>query len=68
MRKSFLLRISPELYKSLEAWAAQELRSVNSQIELILRQAVARQGRGVGEGREAGETFKSPPSGDRSEP
>jgi hypothetical protein len=41
-RKSFLLRISPELYRELEAWAQQELRSVNGQIEYLLHQAVRR--------------------------
>jgi len=39
-RKSFLLRLPPELWKELEKWAADELRSVNSQIEYLLRQAV----------------------------
>ncbi len=39
-RKSFLLRIDPELWKELEAWAQAELRSVNGQIEYLLRQAV----------------------------
>lgn len=44
-RKSFLLRISPELYESLERWAADELRSVNAQIEYLLADAVKRAGR-----------------------
>lgn len=44
-RKSFLLRISPELYESLEAWAQQEFRSVNAQIEFLLKEAVRKQGR-----------------------
>jgi hypothetical protein len=39
-RKSFLLRMSPDLWRELEAWAQQELRSVNGQIEYLLRQAV----------------------------
>jgi len=39
-RKSFLLRIPPELWQELEKWAADELRSVNGQIEYLLRQAV----------------------------
>jgi hypothetical protein len=39
-RKSFLLRLPPELWKELEKWAADELRSVNAQIEYVLRQAV----------------------------
>jgi hypothetical protein len=40
-RKSFLLRIDPELYAELEAWAQADLRSVNGQIEFLLRRAVA---------------------------
>jgi hypothetical protein len=40
-RKTFLLRIEPGLYAELEAWAQQELRSVNGQIEFLLRKAVA---------------------------
>ncbi len=39
-RKSFLLRVSPELWREIEAWAQEELRSVNGQIEDLLRQAV----------------------------
>jgi hypothetical protein len=46
-RKSFLLRISPALYREMEGWAQQELRSVNAQIEYVLAQAVARRGRRV---------------------
>lgn len=41
-RKPFLLRIPPELWQELEKWAADELRSVNGQIEFILREAVAK--------------------------
>jgi hypothetical protein len=41
-RKPFLLRISPDLLKELEKWAADDLRSVNAQIEFILRQAVTK--------------------------
>ena len=39
-RKQFLLRIDPQLWAELEAWAADELRSVNGQIEYVLREAV----------------------------
>ena len=39
-RKSFLLRMDPALWDDLESWAQAELRSVNGQIEYILRQAV----------------------------
>jgi hypothetical protein len=41
-RKPFLLRLPPDLWKELEKWAADELRSVNGQIEYLLRQAVAK--------------------------
>jgi len=41
-RKSFLLRLDPKLWQELNVWAAQELRSVNGQIEFVLREAVRR--------------------------
>jgi len=41
-RKAFLLRIDPALWAELEAWAQDELRSVNGQIEYLLKQAVLR--------------------------
>lgn len=41
-RKAFLLRTDPLLWKELEKWAADELRSVNGQIEFVLREAVRR--------------------------
>jgi hypothetical protein len=45
-RKHFLLRLQPGLYAAVEEWAAQEMRSVNGQIEWILRDAVRRRGGG----------------------
>jgi hypothetical protein len=39
-KKSYLLRMDPGLWNELQAWAAAELRSVNSQIEYLLWQAV----------------------------
>ena len=39
-RKSFLLRIDPGLWADLESWAQDEMRSVNGQIEYLLKQAV----------------------------
>ena len=39
-RKPFLLRIDQQLWEDLEAWAQDELRSVNGQIEYLLKQAV----------------------------
>jgi hypothetical protein len=44
-RKSYLLRIDPALYAALERWAADELRSVNAQIEFLLTDAVRKAGR-----------------------
>lgn len=46
-RKSFLLRLPPDLYDDIERWAADELRSVNAQIEYLLREQV-RQRKGTG--------------------
>lgn len=44
-RKRFLLRIDPRLYAALEKWAADDLRSVNAQIEFVLGEALRRSGR-----------------------
>lgn len=44
-RKPFLLRISPELWNAVQKWADDELRSVNGQIEFLLRDSLARAGR-----------------------
>ena len=41
-RKPFLLRMDPTLFEALEAWAQQELRSLNGQIEYLLKEAVAK--------------------------
>jgi hypothetical protein len=56
-RKAFLLRIDPRLYDALARWASDELRSLNGQIEFLLRDALARRGRlpGGPEGRERGD-------------
>ena len=43
-RKAFLLRIDPELWAELERLAQAELRSVNGQVEYLLRDALARRG------------------------
>ncbi len=44
-RKSFLLRLDPRVYDSVKIWADDDLRSVNAQIEFLLRQALRRAGR-----------------------
>lgn len=60
-KKRFLLRVDPALHEALERWAADELRSVNGQIEYLLAEAVRRAGRtlpkpgGAGSPRKDGE-------------
>lgn len=49
-KKKFLLRIEEELYENLEKWAADEFRSVNAQIEFLLKAAVKKAGRDSGPG------------------
>jgi hypothetical protein len=44
-RKAFLLRLDPRLHGALEEWAADELRSLNGQLEYLLREALRRAGR-----------------------
>jgi hypothetical protein len=44
-RKGFPLRLSPEIYDALQRWAAAEFRSVNGQIEYLLRCALQDAGR-----------------------
>lgn len=44
-RHAFLLRIDPALHDALQRWAADDLRSLNGQIEYLLRRAVAEAGR-----------------------
>lgn len=44
-KKSFLLRLPPELMDELNRWAADELRSLNGQIEYVLREAVRKRRR-----------------------
>ncbi|MEU3446019.1 hypothetical protein AB0H29_02130 [Streptomyces thermolilacinus] len=44
-RKQVLLRLDPAVYEALARWASDELRSANSQIEFLLRRALAEAGR-----------------------
>ena len=44
-RKPFLLRIDPEIHEVLQRWAADEFRSLNGQIEYLLREAAKQAGR-----------------------
>jgi hypothetical protein len=44
-RKPFLLRVDPAVLEALQKWAADDLRSLNAQIEYVLRDALAKAGR-----------------------
>ena len=44
-RKAFLLRVDRELLDAVQRWAGEELRSLNGQIEFLLRRALADAGR-----------------------
>ncbi|MCA9618354.1 MAG: Arc family DNA-binding protein [Myxococcales bacterium] len=44
-RKSFLLRLDPQVYDDLRVWADDDLRSLNAQIEFLLRDALKKRGR-----------------------
>ena len=62
-RKSFLMRIDPALWSEIERWAADELRSVNGQVEFILREAIKRRGVTLSE---TSATAANEPSGEKS--
>lgn len=49
-RKQYLLRIDPDVWTEIERWAADDLRSVNAQVEFLLRDALRkRRGRNLPE-------------------
>ena len=50
-RKPFLLRLDPATLDALARWAADDLRSLNGQIEFLLRRALAAEGRTPKDGR-----------------
>ena len=49
-RKPFLLRLDPATHAALQRWAADDLRSLNAQVEFLLRRALADAGRLPGAG------------------
>ncbi len=58
-RKAFLLRIDSKVLSALERWASEELRSLNGQVEYLLRQALAKRGiKGVAPDEERGNDQK----------
>lgn len=54
-RKPFLLRMDPRILEALQAWAADDLRSLNGQIEFLLRRALERERRLPAKSGESGE-------------
>lgn len=44
-KKAFILRISPDILRSLEQWAADDFRSINGQVEFLLNEALKKAGR-----------------------
>lgn len=51
-KRAFLIRVRPEVLEAVERLAAAELRSVNAQIEMLLREALSRRGQVKGRGEE----------------
>ncbi len=51
-KKPFLLRVDRSLLEAYQRWAADELRSVNGQLEFVLRDALKRAGRNIEDGRQ----------------
>jgi hypothetical protein len=46
-KKKFLLRIDEKIYAALEKWAADDFRSINAQIEFLLKEALKKAGRPI---------------------
>jgi hypothetical protein len=63
-RKAFLLRIDPAVLDALQRWASDDLRSLNGQIEFVLRRALQREGRAASG--EASPLAAAPPPHDPS--
>ena len=67
-RESFLLRIDPKILEALRRWADDDLRSVNGQLEFLLRRALKDAGRLPGDGKGKSATGKSATAGQNSPP
>jgi len=61
-RKPFLLRVDPELLEALQRWAKDDLRSLNGQIEFLLRRALQSEGRAKREEGGGGRRPRPPPA------
>lgn len=62
-RKAFLLRIDPKVLSSLQKWADDDLRSLNAQIEFLLRRLLVEEGRLKEKGKGSGSRGQGPESG-----
>ena len=58
-RKQYPLRIDPEIWKAIQRWADDEMRSANSQVEWILRDALKRAGRLPKQSKQSSENEKN---------
>jgi len=59
-RKPFLVRLDPAVLTAIETWAADDLRSINGQIEFLLREALRKAGRTVKGSEPAAEDAPAP--------
>jgi len=59
-RKSFLLRIDPAILEAMQRWADGDLRSLNGQIEFVLRRVLEEEGR-LAKGKPSAEARKEVP-------
>ena len=63
-KKRFLLRLDPAVHAALERWAADDLRSLNGQIEFLLKEAARRAGRLKEPPPAAADPYRAPPDDD----
>ena len=66
-RKSYPLRLDPEVYEAVRVWADDEMRSVNAQIEFLLARALRSAGRHPREAKDAKETKEAKEKGPSEE-
>jgi hypothetical protein len=57
-KKEYLMRIDADLWNELQRWASDDLRSVNAQIEFLLRRAVSQHRKELGQPKDEGEASK----------
>ena len=65
-RRSFLLRVDPELLDAVQRWANDDLRSLNGQVEFLLRKALREAGRSMRTAPPPGAPLQTPPLPDET--